>query len=35
MNIQSILDDEWLFSIGTLYLCVMGFALGFIIGYLI
>lgn len=33
MNIQGILDSELWFSIGTLYLCVMGFALGFIIGY--
>jgi hypothetical protein len=33
MKFEDILDDALLFSIGTLYLCVMGFALGFIIGY--
>ena len=32
---KEFLDDAFLFSIGTLYLCVMGFALGFIIGYFI
>ncbi len=35
MKIKNFLDDAFLFSIGTLYLCVVGFALAFIIGYLI
>jgi hypothetical protein len=35
MNYEKILDSELLFSVTTLYLCVMGFALGFIIGYLV
>ena len=35
MKIKEFLDDAFLFSIGTLYLCVVGFAIAFIIGYLI
>jgi hypothetical protein len=34
-RIREILDDALLFSIGTLYLCVIGFSLAFIIGYFI
>jgi hypothetical protein len=33
MNIQSILDDALYYSIGMLYVGVIAFALGFIIGY--
>jgi uncharacterized membrane protein YccC len=35
MKLEDILDDALLFSVGTLYLCVIGFAIAFIIGYLI
>ena len=35
MKFKEFLDDAFLFSIGTLYLCVVGFAIAFIIGYLI
>lgn len=35
MNIQSILDDALYYSIGMLYVGVISFALGFIIGYLL
>jgi len=35
MKLKDILDDALLFSIGTLYLCVIGFSLAFIIGYFI
>ena len=35
MKLKEFLDDAFLFSIGTLYLCVVGFAIAFIIGYLI
>ena len=35
MKIKEFLDDAFLFSIGTLYLCVVGFTLAMIIGYLI
>ena len=35
MKINEFLDDAFLFSIGTLYFCVVGFAIAFIIGYLI
>ena len=35
MKLDDFFDDAFLFSIGTLYICVMGFALAFIIGYLI
>jgi len=35
MKLKDILDDAVLFSIGTLYLCVIGFSLAFIIGYFI
>jgi hypothetical protein len=32
---KDFLDDAFLFSIGTLYLGVIGFAIAMIIGYLI
>ena len=35
MKLKDILDDAFLFSIGTLYFCIVGFAIAFIIGYLI
>ena len=35
MKLKEFLDDAFLFSVGTLYLCVVGFAIAFIIGYLI
>jgi len=35
MKLEDILDDAFLFSVGTLYICIIGFALGFIVGYLI
>jgi uncharacterized membrane protein YccC len=35
MKLNDILEDAFLFSVGTLYLCVIGFAIAFIIGYLI
>ena len=35
MKLNDFLDDALLFSIGTLYFCVVGFAIAFIIGYLI
>ena len=35
MKLKDFLDDAFLFSVGTLYLCVVGFAIAFIIGYLI
>ena len=35
MKLKEFLDNAFLFSIGTLYLCVIGFAIAFIIGYLI
>lgn len=33
MKLKEFLDDAFLFSVGTLYLCVVGFAIAFIIGY--
>ena len=35
MKMNDFLDDAFLFSIGTLYFCIVGFALAFIIGYLV
>jgi len=35
MKLNDFLDDALLFSVGTLYLCVIGFSLAFIIGYFI
>jgi uncharacterized membrane protein YccC len=35
MKLNDFFEDALLFSIGTLYLCIVGFALAFIIGYLI
>ena len=35
MKLNDFLDNAFLFSIGTLYLCVVGFTLAMIIGYLI
>ena len=35
MKLNDFLDDALLFSVGTLYFCVVGFAIAFIIGYLI
>jgi len=35
MKLNDFLEDAFLFSIGTLYFCIVGFALAFIIGYLI
>jgi hypothetical protein len=35
MKLNNFLDDAFLFSVGTLYLGVIGFAISFIIGYLI
>ena len=35
MKLNDFFEDALLFSIGTLYICVMGFALAFIIGYFI
>ena len=33
MKLNGILDDAFLFSVATLYFCVIGFAIAFIIGY--
>lgn len=33
MKLNEILDDAFLFSVATLYFCVIGFAIAFIIGY--
>jgi hypothetical protein len=33
MKLNDFLEDAFLFSIGTLYFCIVGFALAFIIGY--
>jgi len=35
MKFKNFFEDAFLFSIGTLYFCVVGFAIAFIIGYLI
>ncbi len=35
MKLNDFLEDAFLFSIGTLYFCIVGFALAFIIGYFI
>ena len=35
MKFENFFEDALLFSIGTLYLCMIGFALAFIIGYLV
>ena len=35
MKFNDFFEDAVLFSIGTLYLCVIGFSLAFIIGYFI
>jgi hypothetical protein len=35
MKLKDILDDALYYSIGMLYVGVMSFALGFIIGYLL
>ena len=35
MKLSDILENTFLFSIGTLYLCVMGFAIGMVIGFFI
>ena len=35
MKLNDFFEDAVLFSIGTLYFCIVGFALAFIIGYLI
>ena len=35
MKLNDFLEDALFFSIGTLYFCVIGFSLAFIIGYFI
>ena len=35
MKLNDFFENAFLFSIGTLYFCIVGFALAFIIGYLI
>ena len=35
MKLNDFLDNAFLFSVATLYFCVIGFAIAFIIGYLI
>jgi hypothetical protein len=35
MKLNEFFEDAMLFSIGTLYFCVVGFALAFVIGYFI
>jgi hypothetical protein len=32
---NDFLEDAFLYSIATLYFCVVGFALGMVVGYLI
>jgi hypothetical protein len=35
MKLNDFFEDAFLFSIGTLYFCIVGFALAFVIGYFI
>lgn len=35
MKLNEFLENALFFSIGTLYFCVVGFALAFIMGYLL
>jgi hypothetical protein len=35
MKLNEFFEDAMLFSIGTLYFCIVGFALAFVIGYFI